>query len=103
MHLVEAVRGLVEYVNDDALSVGYAQFKESKICMKTKNTDAFHLATSHAYTDYASSLIRHQYKLYFSASPVYRKSCGQHIFTVQENEYIVFAGLSRCVCTFNNQ
>lgn len=35
MHLVEAVKGLVQYVEHEALSVSFAQFKESKVCIDT--------------------------------------------------------------------
>lgn len=40
MHLVEAVKGLVQYVEHEALSVSFAQFKESKVCIDTLKIDS---------------------------------------------------------------
>lgn len=72
LHLVEAVWGLVECVNDNALSAGYAQFRESKVCMATRSTYVFHLAISNTCTDNYKMFLGKHFQVKIFLEVVYR-------------------------------
>ncbi|KAM7303270.1 uncharacterized protein ISCGN_013243 [Ixodes scapularis] len=103
MHLVDAVKALVQYVNHDTLSVSFAQFQETMLCLDTRKIDAFHIQVSTNCTGYASNLIYKEYESYLNGNLAYCMNNGQHTVNSKSNCYIVSQDLTACTCTFQNQ
>lgn len=56
MHLADAVKALVQYVNHDTLFVSFAQFQETTLCLDPQKIDTFRIQVSTNCPGYASYL-----------------------------------------------
>ncbi|KAH9371668.1 hypothetical protein HPB48_021966 [Haemaphysalis longicornis] len=103
MHLLNAVKALIKYVNDDMLSFSYSQFLERKVSIDTAKMDSFHLEVSAICTEYAGKVIYKEFEMYQKNPGKCSMSGGQHVVSGLKNLHTVSLSTTTCTCIFHNQ
>ncbi|XP_050038259.3 uncharacterized protein [Dermacentor andersoni] len=103
LHLVEAVAELVNYVNNDSISLEFAQLKEIKLNLNVTCIDEFQMELSHSCTVEAKDKILEQYEKLKTANYQVSQSSNSYSVALGSKEYNVAQSFDSCTCTFHGQ